>query len=64
MLRHSAADHYTLTPEERAWLAADCALDCAQVRRWCDNVRQRYDSEEAMTKFLQQDDAQKVFYHP
>ncbi len=62
MRKHSAADHYTLTSEERVWLAADCALTVEQVRKWCENARERYDTEEAMAKFLQQDGAQKVFY--
>jgi hypothetical protein len=61
LLRHSAADHYTLTPEERVRLATDCALTVEQVSEWCKNVRRRHNSEEAMANFLQRDDTSKVF---
>jgi hypothetical protein len=60
MLRHSAADHYTLTPEERVRLATDCALTVEQVSAWCRNLRYRYDSDDAMAKFLHKDPTEKV----
>ncbi len=63
MLRHSAADHYTLTPGERVQLATDCALTVEQVSKWCYNVRGYYTSDAAMTKFLHKDPTEKVLYN-
>jgi hypothetical protein len=60
MLRHSAADHYTLTPLECERLAAECALTIEQVSAWCRNLRYRYDSDDVMAKFLHKDPTEKV----